>query len=79
MFNLTKLFVTDHRMTNEAVFRADGTDGKTLRELSIGKTETEGRQILRYPRVALRRTLTRDLSLSRVPHGHYEERSRQPV
>lgn len=66
-------------MTNEAVFRADGTDGLYVNCLRWKDGDRKGRQILRYPRVALRRTLTRDLSLSRVPHGHYEERSRQPV
>lgn len=61
-----------HWMTNEAVISTDGTD--------FSCEDRNGRPFGSFGiRASHLDALSRDLSLSRVPRGHYEERSRQPV
>lgn len=68
--------MTNHRITNEPIIRADGTDFTwTVRIRSRDRDGNTSFGIHRSHSDAL----SRDLSLSRVPRRHYEERSRQPV
>lgn len=61
VFGLTKLFVTDHRMTNEAVFRADGTSGLYMNRLLEGRRQTEKADLS----VSAHRTPTHSHAISR--------------
>lgn len=65
-FHPSELFVTNHRITNEAIIRADGADFAWT-VLVFSRAEGQRRQhVFRRLHVALRRTLTRSLALSRA-------------